>query len=86
MNVGTKKDFAKHGKHTCLPSPSIRGLEFIFPGDEIGNRNIEYNVDKANELLDSLGLTETDVEGFRLRTDAGRETEPLLLDIMLYHL
>ena len=55
-----------------------------YPGDEIANRNIEYNVDKANELLDSLGLTETDVEGFRLRTDAGRETEPLLLDIIMY--
>ena len=55
-----------------------------YPGDEVANRNIEFNIDKANELLDSLGLNETDAEGFRLRTDSGRENEPILLDIVMY--
>lgn len=32
----------------------------------------EYDPDKANELLDTLGLTEKDDEGFRLRPDGKR--------------
>ena len=55
-----------------------------YPGEEVANRNIEYNVDKANQLLDSIGLDKTDAQGFRLRTDAGRETDPILLDIIMY--
>ena len=65
---------------TWAPHPSTP----YYPGEEVANRNIEYNVGKANQLLDSIGLDKTDAQGFRLRTDAGRETDPILLDIIMY--
>jgi len=34
--------------------------------------NTEYNVEKANQLLDSVGLDKKDSEGWRLRPDGGR--------------
>lgn len=36
---------------------------------EWADRYIEYNIDLANQLLDDVGLTERDSEGFRLRPD-----------------
>jgi len=35
---------------------------------------IEYDPDRANELLDEMGLTERDADGFRLRPDGERLT------------
>ncbi|NOX63974.1 MAG: ABC transporter substrate-binding protein [Chloroflexi bacterium] len=37
-----------------------------YPGDEWAYKYTEYDPDKANELLDSIGLTERDADGFRL--------------------
>jgi len=37
-----------------------------YPGDEYRDMYIEYNPDKANSLLDGLGLTARDDDGFRL--------------------
>jgi peptide/nickel transport system substrate-binding protein len=37
-----------------------------YPGDEWAFKYTEYNTDLANEMLDSIGLTERDSEGFRL--------------------
>jgi len=37
-----------------------------YPGDEYAFKYTEYDTDLANELLDGLGLTERDAEGFRL--------------------
>ncbi len=36
------------------------------------NEFLEYNPDRANELLDGLGLTERDADGFRLLPSGGR--------------
>ena len=36
---------------------------------------IQYDPERANEILDSLGLTERDDEGFRLRRDGGGSAE-----------
>jgi peptide/nickel transport system substrate-binding protein len=36
------------------------------------NLAIEYDIDKANALLDTVGLTERDSDGFRLRPDGNR--------------
>src|SRR2546430_7259953 len=33
--------------------------------------HVGYDVKKANEMLDTLGLTKKDSEGYRLRTDGG---------------
>lgn len=41
------------------------------PGKDYRLRWMELNVKKANELLDSIGLTKKNREGFRLRTDNG---------------
>src|SRR5690606_8434748 len=45
-----------------------------------GYRFTEYDVDTANDLLDGLGLTERDGDGFRLRPDG----EPLELTILTF--
>jgi len=36
-----------------------------YPGDEWAHKYTEHNPDKANEILDSIGLTQRDDEGFR---------------------
>ena len=41
------------------------------PGPEYRTLWSTYEPDQANELLDSIGLTEKDADGFRLRTDNG---------------
>jgi peptide/nickel transport system substrate-binding protein len=40
-----------------------------YPGDDVAHKYTEFDQDKANELLDGLGLTERDGEGFRLNKD-----------------
>lgn len=42
-----------------------------YPGDEYRTLWSTFDPDQANELLDGLGLTEKDGEGFRLRSDNG---------------
>jgi peptide/nickel transport system substrate-binding protein len=37
-----------------------------YPGDEWAHKYTEYNPDEANALLDALGYTERDAEGYRL--------------------
>ena len=42
-----------------------------FPGPEFKTLHTAYDVKKANEMLDKLGLDKKDGEGYRLRTDGG---------------
>ncbi len=50
---------------TTAPSP-----ETIYrPGPEWNKKWAELDVEQANSILDDLGLTEKDGEGFRMRTD-----------------
>jgi len=42
-----------------------------FPGREYKTLHVGYDVKKANEMLDALGLTKKDSEGYRLRADGG---------------
>ena len=44
-----------------------------YPGDQWAFHNTEYDPDKANEILDGLGLSARDAEGFRLRSDGSGE-------------
>ncbi len=48
------------------------------PGPEYRELWSTFDPDQANELLDSIGLTERDADGFRLRTDNG---ERLIIEI-----
>ncbi len=41
--------------------------------EKLANAYIEYDPDQANELLDGLGLTERDAEGYRLWNDGSAE-------------
>ncbi len=52
-----------------VPHPAVQ----YYPGEEYAFKGIEYDPDKANEILDSMGYTEKDAEGFRLRTDGSGE-------------
>jgi len=61
LGLGTPKNWVAH------PSTAY------YPGDEWAFKDTEYDPDKANNILDSLGLTERDSEGFRLRTDGSGE-------------
>jgi peptide/nickel transport system substrate-binding protein len=42
------------------------------PGPEWRNRWSTYEPDRANKMLDALGLTKKDSDGYRLRTDNGQ--------------
>ncbi len=43
-----------------------------YPGDEYAFKYTEYDTAKANEILDGIGLTERDDEGFRTLPDGSR--------------
>ncbi|HUU23156.1 MAG TPA: ABC transporter substrate-binding protein [Phycisphaerae bacterium] len=71
----------------CTPQGSTISEEsWHFAGEE-GRRLFEewksafaeYNLDKANTLLDEMGLTRRDAEGYRLRRDGERLT--LVMDV-----
>ena len=53
-----------------VPHPSTP----YYPGDEYAQVNIGYDVDLANSLLDGIGLTTKDSEGFRLLENGERVT------------
>ena len=59
-----------------VPHPSTP----YYPGLDVAQLNVQYDPDKANQLLDSIGLTERDQDGYRLRPDNGKT---LLLDFVL---
>ena len=42
-----------------------------FPGPEYKTLHVAYDIKQANQMLDKLGLTKKDSEGYRLRTDGG---------------
>ncbi len=48
-----------------------------YPGDEWAFKYTELDVDKANEMLDGIGLTERDADGFRLLPNG----EPMDIEI-----
>jgi peptide/nickel transport system substrate-binding protein len=52
---------------TGSAAPGERTL--YFPGPEYKTLHTGYDVKKANEMLDKLGLTKKDGEGYRLRAD-----------------
>src|SRR5262247_288787 len=54
---------------TGSAAPGERTL--YFPGPEYRNLHTAYDVKLANEMLDALGLSKKDGEGYRLRADGG---------------
>ena len=54
-----------------VPHPST----IFYPGDEWQQYNAIRDVEKANQLLDSIGLVDTDGDGIRNRSDNGKNIE-----------
>jgi peptide/nickel transport system substrate-binding protein len=55
------------------PGSYIIGDDYQYsPGPGYRTQNMEYDPKKANELLDSMGLSKKDAEGYRVRTDNGQ--------------
>jgi len=48
-----------------VPHPTVP----YYPGDDHAFKDIDFDPDKADAMLDALGYTAKDSEGFRLRTD-----------------
>jgi peptide/nickel transport system substrate-binding protein len=71
---------------TGIPSSAAPASENkYYPGDEWRTKWSTLDVAQANQLLDKIGLTQKDGEGYRLRSDGKRLTltflaPPLLLD------
>ena len=59
---------------TGSAAPGERTL--YFPGPEFKTLHTALDVKKANEMLDALGLTKKDSEGYRLRADGRRPPAP----------
>ncbi|MCX7918216.1 MAG: ABC transporter substrate-binding protein [bacterium] len=59
-------------KGTFYPSQNFPGKGTPWYMPEYNNRDIEYNPKEANRILDELGLTKRDREGYRLRPDGKR--------------
>ena len=54
------------------PAQSSMGKESDFYHEKLRYSHVEYNPDRANELLDELGLTRRDNEGYRTFKDGTR--------------
>jgi peptide/nickel transport system substrate-binding protein len=50
-----------------------------YPGDEYAYKYTEHNVDMANQLLDGIGMTERDADGYRLMPNG----QPLDIEISI---
>jgi peptide/nickel transport system substrate-binding protein len=62
-----------------VPGSAVVAETSVFnPGPEYRSLWSTHDPDQANQMLDAIGLTEKDSEGFRLRTDNG---ERLILEI-----
>jgi len=61
------------GLGTIMQMAFIKGHPF-YPGDEYALKYVKQDVAEANAILDKIGLSEKDGDGFRLRTDGSGET------------
>ena len=61
------------GLGTIMQPVFIKGHPF-YPGDEVAQMYTKRDTAAANALLDSIGLSAKDGDGYRLRTDGSGET------------
>jgi len=59
-------------KGQANPGQATAGIGAPWYKKEFSTTYAEYDPDKANDMLDALGLTEKDAEGYRLRSDGQR--------------
>ncbi len=77
INRDAMNDLFWHGLAMPGNPPSVKTDYFWREG--FGQTAVAYNVDRANELLDGIGLDQRDGDGWRLRPDGQRLQ--LLLDV-----
>lgn len=70
INRGEMNEILYLGTGEISHPAGLAGDPYFVEG--FGQRYLEYDVDKANELLDGIGLSERDSEGYRLRSDGER--------------
>jgi peptide/nickel transport system substrate-binding protein len=61
------------GLGTVMQPVFIKGHPF-YPGDEVAQMYTKRDIAASNALLDSIGLTAKDGDGYRLRTDGSGDT------------
>lgn len=84
LSMGVDRDELNEIFWLGLGQPSTIAPESrnqYFPGDEYRLKYSTLDVDKANEMLDAMGLSAKDSEGFRLRSDNG---ERLSINMIVY--
>jgi len=82
MSLGIQRDQLNEALWLGMGTPGsyIIGEESPYsPGPQYRSMNMEYDPKRANELLDSIGLSKKDGEGYRVRTDNG---ERLRIELM----
>ena len=67
LGTGKLKNGTYHDQHA------------FYPGEEAELKFIKYSPEESNKMLDDLGLTEKDAEGFRLRKDG---KGPLTMELL----
>ncbi|MAS38271.1 MAG: hypothetical protein CL610_30015 [Anaerolineaceae bacterium] len=74
LSVGIDRDRMNEALYFGLgrPYPGLPLPENPYIPEEWTTLHIEHDPDQANALLDGLGLTERDADGFRLRSDGER--------------
>jgi len=84
LALGIDRDQLNEGFFLGLgvPGSVAPGEQTVYsPGPEYRDRWAKLDVTQANQLLDKIGLTQKDSEGYRLRTD---RSERLRIEIMTY--
>jgi peptide/nickel transport system substrate-binding protein len=75
MSLGIQRDQLNEALWLGMGTPGsyIIGEDSPYsPGPEYRTLNMQYDPKKANEILDSIGLSKKDAEGYRVRTDNGQ--------------
>jgi peptide/nickel transport system substrate-binding protein len=75
MSLGIERDQLNEALWLGMGTPGsyIIGEDNQYsPGPEYRTLNMQHDPKKANEILDSIGLSKKDAEGYRVRTDNGQ--------------
>ncbi len=74
MSVAMNRDEANQIFYKGLSTPSHVSVASGAPyfGERLGKNYLQYDPNLANQLLDEMGLSERDEEGYRLRPDGER--------------
>jgi len=78
QNREEMNDIVYDGRATPRQYSPIESSPQYYP--KLSNAYIEHNPDEANRLLDEIGLTERDAEGFRLWNDGSGDTISLHIE------